>query len=286
MERHMKLRKAKSSVTEWPPMYIVSKKRILYKCERMASLPEWTDTETVHGSHEAVGRVYASGSITKPKSGRKVALVTTHKPYTCTELPDLPECVHLAGIYCTESHVYVVGGGRKSKKKMCKLQSVYRLCLQTNTWDTCPPLLEAVVLPILLLHQGYLYSLGSDSRHGDMRKVQRYNIATSEWSYIKDLPFVFYTDFSLRRAVVYQDKITVVASDRLTIYQPETNQWTEEKFKYQVSWISPLVIEDKLCATIGDPGNRQRVVYDSDERKWIDHEKDNEWLNNEWLNKF
>ena len=131
--------------------------------------------------------LFVSAHESKPEYGRNMMLVSLSEPCYSKTLPDLPERTHGAGVVNTGTHIYVMGGLRYVD--ITYHRYVDRLCLMSNKWESCPPLLEDVVKPVTLLHNQYLFVMGSYLKQRCSTKVQRYNIETSECTFIKDLPF-------------------------------------------------------------------------------------------------
>ena len=143
-------------------------------------------------------------------------------PYSLTAFPDLPERVHFPGIFRTGEHVYVVGGLRVDAHGVLGISTrVDRLRVQTNAWGSCPPLKKAVSDPVTVIHKQYLYVIGKRLEDWIYRCVQRYDMETAEWSMIRDLPHGVCCKTA--KAIVCNERVTVVTRKRVMKYQPETD---------------------------------------------------------------
>ena len=183
----------------WGPrqhiVYVNNKKMICEisndKSRPRIAAPDWVDGVTsLYARGSTI--LFVSGDIDKPEYGRNMVLVNLSEPCYSKTLLDLPERIHAAGVGNTGTHIYVMGGLRYVDGTSRRSKAVDRLCLMSNEWETCPPLLEAVVQPVTLLNNQYLFVMGSYLEQGNSTKVQRYNIETSEWTFIKDLPCLTY----------------------------------------------------------------------------------------------
>ena len=211
--------------------------------------------------------LFVSAGTDKPEYGRNMMLVSLSEPCYSKTLPDLPERIHCAGVVNTGTHIYVMGGLRFINCTRYRSNAVDRLCLMSNKWETCPPLLENVVQPITLLYNQYLFVMGSYLQQGDSTKVQRYNIETSEWTFIKDLPFGV---SNLRAAaVVYKNRLTVVSSKYLMSYEQESDTWLVTKYE-ELDWGVPtaLIVDGEFCTCVYRNGNYSLMSYDGEDNVW------------------
>ena len=231
----------------------------------LIAAPDWVD----HGTS-----LYTRGSTilmvsadeSKPGYGRNIMLVSLSKPCFSKTLPDLPERTHGAGVVNTGTHIYIMGGLRYVDGTRRRSKTVDRLCLMSNKWETCPPLLEDVVQPVTLLHNQYLFVMGSYLQQENSTKVQRYNIETSEWIFIKDLPF----GVTNRRAsaVIYKNRLTVVSSEHLMSYEQESDTWSVKEYG-DLGWVPPaLIVDGELCTSIYRDGKYFLMSYDEEDNVW------------------
>ena len=182
----------------------------------LIAAPDWVDQVTsLYARGSTI--LFVSVNTDKPDYGRNMMLVNLSESCYSKTLPDLPERIHAAGVVNTGTHIYVMGGLRYVDGTKHRSKTVDRLCLMSNEWETCPPLLEDVLQPVTLLHNQYLFVMGSYMQQENSTKVQRYNIETSEWTFIKDLPFG--VSNVRAAAVVYKNRLTVVSSEHLISYE-------------------------------------------------------------------
>ena len=285
-EKNRKAKKAKKPVSNGLYMAISKGNKTTVvdsngKDQGTLTLPEWVDLDTVRhcvplsGKPYCRTRLYVSCSLGKAEYGRKMVLATFFEPCSLTDLPDLPERVHLPGIFWTEKHIYVVGGRRVDAHGDLGISiRMDRLCLQTNEWESCAPLKRGVSRPVTVTHQQFLYVIGSQSEDGTSKYVQRYDMETMEWSKIKKLPYG--VSRKTAKAIVCNERITVVTRDRVMRYQPRTDKWTMKKFN-KVEYV-PVISEQEgqLCAAIQRPTSGKNIydqmVYDEEENEWCANE--------------
>ena len=208
--------------------------------------------------------LFVSAFTDKPQYGRNMVLVSLSEPCYAKTLPDLSERIHCAGVVNTGTHIYVMGGLRFVDGKRHRSKTVDRLCLMSNEWETCPPLLEDVVQPVTLLNNQYLFVMGSylgdNGRYS--HKVQRYNIETSEWTFIKDLPFGVTN--VVASAVVYKNRLTVVSSEHLISYEQESDTWSVKEYEELDGTPTALIVDGELCTCINTYGIYSLMSYDKD----------------------
>ena len=204
----------------------------------------------------------------KPVYGKNMKLVCLSEPCYVKTLPDLPECIHAAGVVNTGTHIYVMGGFRFINGTAHRSESVYRLCLMSNVWETCPRLLESVSFPVTLLHNQYLFVIGSylGETGSFSPKVQRYNVETSEWTFIKDLPFG--VDNLSEAAVVYKNRLTVVSSKHLMSYEQESDTWSVKTYEELGDVPTASIVDGELCTYINGDGKYSLVSYDEEDNVW------------------
>ena len=250
-------------------VYVNEKKMICeFSCDDRGPLiaaPDWIDNVTcLHTCGSTI--LFVSAKEDKSEYGRNMVLVNLSKPCYSKTLPDLPERIHAAGVVNTGTHIYVMGGLRFVDGTRGRSKTVDRLCLMNDEWETCPPLLEDVVQPVTLLHNQYLFVMGSSSKQGYSTKVQRYNIETSEWTFITDLPFGV---FNLRAdAVVYQNRLTVVSSEHLMSYEQESDTWSVKEYE-DLGWEpTASVVDGELCTCIDRNEKCFLMSYDEEDNVW------------------
>ena len=233
----------------------------------LIAAPDWIDNGTsLYARGSTI--LFVSADTDKPEHGRNMMLVSLSEPCYSKTLPDLPERIHGAGVVNTGTHIYVLGGLRNTDGTRYRSKTVDRLCLMSNEWETCPPLLEDVIQPVTLLNNQYLFVMGSymGEKESYSKKVQRYNIETSEWTLIKDLPF---SVFNLRAAaVVYKNRLTVVSSKHLMSYEQESDIWSVKEYK-DLEWVpTALIVDEELCTCVYKNKKYSLMSYDEEDNVW------------------
>ena len=265
-----------STARFWGPrqrfVYINKKKMICEfvgrKRRPLIAAPDWVDIGTSLYTRGST-ILFVSAFTDKPQYARNMALVSLSVPYYVKTLPNLPEHIHCPGVVNTGTHIYIMGGLRYEDGTRHRSKTVDRLCMMSNDWEACPPLLEAVAQPVTLLHNQYLFVMGSyfvEEYYSN--KVQRYNIETSEWTFISDLPFGV---FNLRAsAVVYKNRLTVVSSEHLMSYEQESDTWSVKEYE-DLGWEpTALIVDRKLCTCIKRNGICSLISYDEEDNMWKD----------------
>ena len=254
----------------WGPrqrfVYVSEKNMICENSEGETQLliatPKWMDHAT---------SLYTRGSAILFVSscyGKNMVLTSVSEPCYSKTLPDLPERIHAAGVVSTGTHIYIMGGVRYVDGTRRMSKKVDRLCLKSNEWETCPTLLETVVQPVTLLHNQYLFVMGSYYGKKDCysHKVQRYNMETSEWTFIKDLSFGVHNLNAA--AVLYNNRLAVVSSEHLMSYEQESDTWSVKEYE-DMGWVSTaLIVDRELCTCIEEDGKYSLMSYDEEDNVW------------------
>ena len=232
----------------------------------LIAAPDWIDNVTSLCTRGST-ILFVSASTYKPEYGRNMMLVSLSEPCYSKTLSDLPERTHGAGVVNTGTHIYVIGGNRFVDDARRRSKKVDCLCLMSNEWETCQPLLESVVQPVTLLHNQYLFVMGSYLREENYsKKVQRYNIETSEWTFLKDLPFGVFN--LCAAAVVYKNRLTVVSREHLMSYEQESDTWSVEEYE-DMGWVSTaLIVDEELCTCIKRNRKYSLMSYDDEDNVW------------------
>ena len=236
------------------------------ECEPLIATPGWivNDSTSLYTRGSTILFVSACPNI--QDYGRNMMLASLSEPCYVKTLPDLPERIHAAGVVNTGTHIYVMGGWRYEDGTEHMAKTVDRLCLMSNEWETCPPMLEDVVQPVTLLHNQYLFVMGSYLQQENSTKVQRYNIETSEWTFIKDLPFGVHN--LCAAAVVYKNRLTVVSSEHLMSYEQESDTWSVKEYE-KLGWVpTALIMDGEICTCIYEYGECSMMSYDEENNVW------------------
>ena len=231
----------------------------------LIAAPGWIDHVTsLYARGSTI--LFVSSSFTNPQYGKNMVLVSLSEQCSVKTLPDLPELIHAAGVVNTGTHIYVMGGLRYEDGTRYRSKKVHRLCLISDEWETCPPLLEDVVQPVTLLHNESLFVMGSYLKQGGSVKVQRFNIESSAWTLIKDLPFGLYN--LIAAAVVYKNRLTVVSSEHLMTYEQESDTWSVKTYQ-KLGWVkTALIMDGELCTCIKEDEKYYLMSYDEEDNVW------------------
>ena len=108
--------------------------------------------------------------------------------------------------------------------------------------------------------------MGSNFTDGLSTKAQRYNIETSKWTFIKDLPFGVSNIHA--GAVVYKNRITVVTRKRLMSYQQESDTWSVKEYKDLGNVATAMMVDEELCTCIKKDDNGSLMSYDGEANVW------------------
>ena len=233
----------------------------------LIAAPDWVDNVTSLYTRGST-ILFLSASESKPEHGRNMILASLSESCHSKKLPDLPERIHGAGVMITGTHIYVIGGLRYVDGMRRMSKKIDRLCLMSNEWETSPPLIELVTQPVTLLYDQYLFVIGSylGVKNSYFNKVQRYNIETSEWTLIKDLPFG--VSNRVAAAVVYQNKLTVVSSKYLMSYEQESDTWSVKEYEKLEDMSTALIVNGELCTCTNKNGKHSLMKYDEEDNVW------------------
>ena len=211
--------------------------------------------------------LFASSQSSKQEYGRNITLISLSEPRYSKTLPVLPERVHGAGVVNTGTHIYVMGGWRYVDGWKGRSKTIDRLCLMSSEWEACPPLLEDVSYPVALFHNQYLFVMGTFMGKEDHSvKVQRYNIETSECTYLRDLPFGVHYGYAA--AVVYKNRLTVVSRKHLVSYDHESDTWSVKEYEDLRDVSTAFIVDGELCTCVMRRGKYSLMSYDEEDNGW------------------
>ena len=233
----------------------------------LIAAPHWVDIDYTSLYTRGSTILFVSANVDKSEHGKNMMLVSLSEPCYVKTLPDLPERIHAAGVVNTGTHIYVMGGWRYEDGREYRSKTVDRLCLMSIEWETCLPLLEDVAQPVTLLHNQYLFVMGSYlDEESNSHKVQRYNIETSECTFVKDLPFGVHN--LSEAAVVYKNRLTVVSSEHLMSYEQESDTWSVKEYE-KLGWVpTALIMDGEICTCIYEYGECSMMSYDEENNVW------------------
>ena len=248
----------------------VNKEKMICEISNEKSRPRLAAADWVDGVTSLCTRgstiLFVSAHESKQEYGRNMVLVNLSEPCYSKTLLDLPERIHAAGVGNTGTHIYVMGGLRYVDGTSGRSKAVDRLCLMSNEWETCPPLLENVVQPVTLLHNQYLFVMGSYLGEENSTKAQRYNVETSEWTFIKDLPFGVHN--LCAAAVVYKNRLTVVSSEHLMSYEQESDTWSVKEYEDLGRESTALIVDGELCSCIKRNMKNLLMNFNEEDNVW------------------
>ena len=231
----------------------------------MIAAPRWIDDETSLYSRGST-ILFVSARSDKQEYGRNIALASLYKPFYLKSFPDLPVPVYGPGVVSSGTHIYVLGGANTTDGELCCSIRVYRLCLIRNEWKASPKLLDDVFQPVTILHNQHLFVMGSNFDTGPSTKVQRYNLETSKWTFVKDLPSGVYNHKAA--AVVYKNRITVVTGKQLMSYQQESDTWSVKDYADLGDVATAMIMDEELCIHVHHYYNGSLMRYDEESNVW------------------
>ena len=231
----------------------------------MLAAPESIDdTTSLYSRGSTI--LFMSAHLDKQEYGRNIALASLSKPFHLKSLPDLPVPVHGPGVVNTGTHIYVLGGANTTDGVLRCSMKVYRLCLMMNEWEASPKVLSRVFRPVTVLHNQHLFVIGSYFDTGLSTKVQRYNIETSKWTFVKDLPLGVYNHHAA--AVVYKNRITVVTGKQLMSYQQESDTWSVKNYTDLGDVATAMIVDEELCTCVQEGDKGSLMSYDEESNVW------------------
>ena len=228
----------------------------------LIKIPDWVDTGTSRNTHGTTV-LFVSANEDEWSYGRNIMLATFSDRCCFTQLPMLKERTHVAGVLNTGEHIYVMGGKRMMNDTLSRSNAVDRLSLTSTEWETCPPLLEAVVRPLTVMNNKHLFVMEPST---DVTKVQQYNIETSECTYIKDLQFDTFNNYCA--ALFYKNRLTLVSSDQLMSYEQESDTWSVKEYDDLGEMATALIVDGELCTCIEKDEKHFLLSYNEEDNMW------------------
>lgn len=136
------------------------------------------------------------------------------------------------GISAVGNKAYALGGRIYEEGSLMPQKTNECYNLDTNTWETKAPMLEAKSIPMVVtLPTGKILALGGDSNIGSTSTVQEYDPTLNTWQYRAPMPIAL-TSFAV---TVPQNGIVCVfggadgvgVSKRSFFYNPQSNSWSQ-----------------------------------------------------------
>ncbi|NXL66614.1 KBTBD protein, partial [Chordeiles acutipennis] len=92
----------------------------------------------------------------------------------------------LAGMASMDNKIYIVGGVYGASKQV--VESSFCYDADANAWSEFPSPHQLRYDVRLVGHEGYLYAIGGEYEKISLKSVERYDVATSTWTFVSDLP--------------------------------------------------------------------------------------------------
>ncbi|KFP98904.1 Kelch repeat and BTB domain-containing protein 13, partial [Haliaeetus albicilla] len=92
----------------------------------------------------------------------------------------------LAGMATMDNKIYIVGGVYGASKQV--VESSFCYDADANTWSEFPSPHQLRYDVRLVGHEGYLYAIGGEYEKISLKSVERYDVASSTWTFVSDLP--------------------------------------------------------------------------------------------------
>ncbi|KFW02259.1 Kelch repeat and BTB domain-containing protein 13, partial [Fulmarus glacialis] len=93
----------------------------------------------------------------------------------------------LAGMATMDNKIYIVGGVYGASKQV--VESSFCYDADANAWSDESPSPHQLRYDVRLVgHEGYLYAIGGEYEKISLKSVERYDVASSTWTFVSDLP--------------------------------------------------------------------------------------------------
>ncbi|NXP51832.1 KBTBD protein, partial [Heliornis fulica] len=92
----------------------------------------------------------------------------------------------LAGITTMDNKIYIVGGVYGASKQV--VESSFCYDADANVWSEFPSPHQLRYDVRLVGHEGHLYAIGGEYEKITLKSVERYDVASSTWTFVSDLP--------------------------------------------------------------------------------------------------
>ncbi|KFW80325.1 Kelch repeat and BTB domain-containing protein 13, partial [Manacus vitellinus] len=92
----------------------------------------------------------------------------------------------LAGMATMDNKIYIVGGVYGANKQV--VESSFCYDADANAWSEFPSPHQLRYDVRLVGHEGFLYAIGGEYEKISLKSVERYDVASSTWTFVSDLP--------------------------------------------------------------------------------------------------
>ena len=228
----------------------------------LIKIPNWVDIDTSRYTRSATV-LFVSANANKREYGRNIMLVAFSDCCYLRQLPMLRQRTHVAGVVFTGKHIYVMGGMRMMNTTLSRSNAVDCFSLETMEWETRRPLRETVVRPLTVINNKNVFVMEPSKC---VTRVQKYNIETSECTFIKNLKFDTFNNYCA--ALIYKNRLTVVSNKQLMSYDQESNTWSEKKYKDLGEMATALLMDGELCTCIEKDEKYSLLSYNEEDNVW------------------
>ena len=234
------------------------------ECVKMTKPIEWFDSRSSVASYEE--RVVIVGGAIGNACIERALLLDMRDNTKVTQLPDLPEARHSAGVVLSNNDVYVVGGFSNNGGY---LSSVYHLSLSNDAWQTKKSMPHTVQDALAIQHQQCIYVLGGNNR-ACHSSVSQYNIKDDTWKQCRNMPVA--CNSMVAGVVVHEGRIKVITVDRCLMYADDTDTWTVKQYIKLGDAVNAFVKSGNICASVRNgttySGSHSIMCYDEVNSVW------------------
>ena len=233
----------------------------------IALAPAWIDKGTTLATYK-LGAIFVSAE--EKSASRLITLVnlTTQREMRMVDIPG-PICK--GGVAYVAGHIYIIGG-RCVEKKYKTTGVVYRLCVNsTRTWEKIGSLKVNVTDPCVSHDEDHIYIFGSNQKKStDHHYVQVYNIETSAWKIVKNLPTPcsLFTDCCMH----HNNLIYLLQPSSCMSYHRGSNSWNINMYEKIGDGLNAMEYEGRVIVAVKD--NDNLLSYDLNENLWSIEEID------------
>ena len=261
-------------------IYYIGNNRSMYQyasragnneCVKMIKLPTWVDDVSSIASHRE--RVVIVGGRNDRGVDKRALLLDMTDNTKVTQLPNLPEPRHNAGVVLSDNGVYVVGGFNIS----CS-SSVHYLSFRSGAWQTKKSMPGPVSRPLVIQHHQCIYVLGGSINNCLQFSVLQYNIKDDTWRQCNDMPVA--CDKGVSGVVVHEDRIKVFTVDKCLMYADDTDTWTVKQYSELGYSVNAFVKRGLIYAAVRNGRTYSMMSYDDVDNVWkTEHERLDKALN-------
>ena len=237
----------------------------------MIKLPKWVDDVSSIASHRE--RVVIVGGRNDRGVDKRALLLDMTDNTKVTQLPNLPEPRHNAGVVLSDNDLYVVGGFNVS----CS-SSVHYLSFGSGAWQRKKSMPDPISRPLVIQHQQCIYVLGGSINNCLQSSVLQYNIKDDTWKQCSDMPVA--CDKGVSGVVVHEDRIKVITVDKCLMYADDTDTWTVKQYNKLGYSVNAFVERGQIYAAVRNGRTYSMMSYDDVDNVWkTEHERLDKALN-------